>query len=387
MIIDSKGFELDTLEDILESVTDKLRAKYGDDFYIKPEGVIDNIFESSGFQELSLQEQIAFLCKQFDPETAEGKWQDALYERMGVYRIEAEKTVIERTIQGTAGIQIDAETITIRNKQTLEEFFNKDVVTIGEDGSIVADFESVLYGAIEFPKETEIEILSAPLGVNNVIAGDNPRIDLGRERETDEEFRIRFRKEKSKNAKATRNANYANLLPYVDDESYIDIKDKKTDVTMDAGTIRIIANHNTTDTIFATAIFETVADGIDTLGTKTVVVKDNANQDVSISWINATFIEISIKASIKKKDGVFWESLKISINEAISHYLLNNIYGLGQTVYAIDFIPAISSVEGVETITSIQVGINDSSSYADSVIIENTALAAFNTEWNVFNEA
>lgn len=386
MIINKDGYTLDTLDDILNAFENFLRGKYGDDFYIKAEGVVDNIVSSTAFQELNQQEQIAFLLKQFDPETAEGVWQDALYERLLCYRIKAEKTVAERTINGSAGLIVKAGEVTIRNKKTLDEFVNKDDVTIGENGSIVADFECVLFGPVEFPENAEIEVISMPIGVTSITTPEEPKVDLGRNWEEDEEYRVRFRKEKSKNAKATRNANLINLGKYVDDMSYLDIRDKKNDETMEAGTIKIIVNHNTTDTIFANAIFDTVADGIDTIGTTTQTVKDSSNQDVEVNWINASFTEVAIKANVKKKTGFLFISVSNAIKAAIIEYINNRIYGLGQTVYANEFIIPAYQVEGVENITDVQVSVNSSSSWAESLKIDSTALAMFNTDWITLNE-
>lgn len=387
MKIDAQGYTLDKLDDILSAFETFLRGKYGDDFYIEAKSVISNIFTSVAFQEMNLQEQIAFLIKQFDPEQAEGDFQDALYERLLVYRIKAEKTVVERTILGTAGLSVDAGSITIRNKSTLDEFVNKDTVIIGEDGKVVADFECVLFGPIELPENAEIEVLSMPIGVNGIETGENPRIDLGRNRETDEEYRVKFRKEKSKNAKATRNANYSNLGKYVDDPSYLNILDKKTDNTMNPGEVKIVANHNTTDTIFANAIFETVADGIDTVGISSMIVKDSAGEDVIINWINASFSQIAISAELKIKSGFLFTSVANAVKTAILEYIQNDrIYGLGQTVYANEFIIPSYKVDGVENITNLKVGIYGSGTMADSQEIVSTSLAMFNADWITLNE-
>lgn len=386
MNIDSQGYTLDTLDDILSAFETFLRDKYGDDFYIQAKSVISNIFTTVAFQEMSLQEQIAFLIKQFDPEQAEDEFQDALYERLLVYRIKAEKTVVERTIVGAAGLSVAAGAVTIRNKATLDEFANKDTVTISEDGSVVADFECVLFGAIDLPENAEIEVLSMPIGVTGVETGEDPKIDMGRERETNEEYRVRFRKEKSKNAKATRNANYTNLGQYVDDMSYLNIVDKKTDLTMNAGEVKIIVNHNTTDTIFANAIFNTVADGIDTIGTTSVTVKDDANEDVEINWINASFTQIAIEGDLKVKSGFFYQSVANAVKDSILEYVQKRIYGLGQTVYANEFIIPAYEVEGVENLTNLQVGIYGSGSMSDSQTVVDTSLAMFNTDWITLNE-
>ena len=386
MNIDGKGYTLDTLDDLLNAFENLLRGKYGDDFYIKAEGVVDNIFTSVSFQMMSLEDKIAFLIKQFDPETAEGEFQDALYERLLCYRIKAEKTVVERTIVGTAGLLVNAGEITIRNKATLDEFINKDAVTIGDNGQVVADFECVLFGAIDLPQNAEIEIVSLPLGVTDVILGENPKIDIGRERETDEEYKVRFRNQKNINSKATRKANFANLVKYVDDASYLDISDKKNDNSMNVGEVRIVANHNTTDTIFGTAIFETVADGVDTIGTTSLTVKDDSNQDVTINWINASFVEIAIKADVKKKSGYLFTSVANAVKEAILNYVQNRIYGLGQTVYSNEFIIPIFQTEGVENVTNIKVSVNGSSNWVEELSINGTSLAMFSADWITINE-
>ena len=387
MKIDAQGYTLDKLEDILSAFETYLREKYGDDFYIEAKSVVSNIFATVAFQELNLQEQIAFLIKQFDPEQAEGDFQDALYERLLVYRIKAEKTVAERTVIGVAGLAVSAGEIIIRNKTTLDEFINKDNIIIGADGKIVADFECVLFGDIDLPQNAEIEIVKMPLGVNGVELGENPRVDLGRKRETDEEYRVRFRKEKSKNAKATRNANYANLGKYVDDNSYLNIVDKKTDGDMEAGTVKIIVNHNTTDNIFANAILETIADGIETIGTTTVIVKDNAGEDVIIKFINALFTEVAITGDLKIKSGYLFVTVLNNVKKAILEYIQKNrVYGLGQTVYANEFVIPIYEVEGVENITNLKVGVYGSESMADNLQITETSLAMFNEDWITLNE-
>ena len=387
MKIDAQGYTLDKLDDILSAFETFLRGKYGDDFYIEAKSVIANIFTTVAFQEMNLQEQIAYLIKQFDPEQAEGDFQDALYERLLVYREKGSKTVAERTILGTAGLSVDAGSMTIRNKATLDEFVNKDTVIIGQDGKVIADFECVLFGPIELPENAEIEVLSMPIGVSGIETGENPKVDLGRNRETDEEYKIKYRKEKSKNAKATRNANYSNLGKYVDDLSYLNIVDKKTDNSMNAGEVKIVANHNTTDTIFANAIFETIADGIDTVGTSTITVKDNAGEDVIINWINASFTQISINADLKIKTGFLFTSVANAVKAAILEYIQNNrVYGLGETVYANEFIIPVYKVDGVENITNLQVGIYGSMTMGDSQEIIDTSLAMFNADWITLNE-
>ena len=89
MNIDNNGLEIDSTVQILNKLEESLKSKFGNGFFIKPEGIIDNIALSCGVLNILIQEQIARLAAEFDPESAKGTWQDALYERIGVSRLEA----------------------------------------------------------------------------------------------------------------------------------------------------------------------------------------------------------------------------------------------------------------------------------------------------------
>ena len=156
---------------------------------------------------------------------------------------------------------------------------------------------------------------------------------------------------------------------------------------MTPGQIKIVVNHNTTDNIFANAIFETVADGIDTVGTTTLTVKDNAGEDVVVNWINASFTQIEINADLKIKEGFLFTTVANNVRSAILNYIENDrIYGLGQTVYANEFIIPAYKVEGVENLTNLQVGIYGSLTMGDSQEIGTTSLAMFSEDWVTLNE-
>ena len=67
-------------------------------------------------------------------------------------------------------------------------------------------------------------------------------------------------------------------------------------------------------------------------------------------------------------------------------YVQKRIYGLGQTVYANEFIIPAYEVEGVENLTNLQVGIYGSGNMGDSQNVIDTSLAMFNTDWITLNE-
>ena len=380
MKIDEKGTELSTLNDILNAYELQLQSKYGSDFYIKPEGVIDNIASSAGFMEMSLQEQIAFLTKQFDPETAEDCWQDALYERIGVYRIEAEATIFTKKILGTPGYTAEVESVTIRQESSGDEFVNSGAFTVEEDGSAAVNFKCVVTGKTKVSEGDSFSIVEAPNEITEISAEPAYDIAAGRDRETDSEYRVRFKSAKAQNAKATRNANEANLLRYVDNIAFLKIIDKKNDNSFEAGTLQIIAKHNTTDEIFAQAVFETVADGIDLLGDTSKIVKDDSGEDVLITFKRASEPEIYITGTLKIRNGYYPNTVIAAAKQNILKYIENRIFGLEAIIYATEFIIPMLQTDGVEAVLEVEIKNGEDGSFTDSIQLERDEAPAFSPE-------
>ena len=386
MKIDESGYSLSTAGDILSAYEEQLQQKFGSDFYIKPEGVIDNIVNSSGVMEILLQNQIASLARQFDPESSQKSWQDALYERIGVSRLDEQATVFKKKILGTAGYAGAAGAVTIRSKSTNDEFVNTSDFTIEDDGTAEIEFECVVAGAVSVNASDSFVIVEGPNEVTGISSDDAVQIAIGRERESDSDFRLRFRNSKAQNARATRNANEANLLKYVDNIAFLKIIDKKTDNSFDAGTIKIIAKHNTTDENFAKAVFDSVADGIDLLGDTSVIVKDNSGQDVTINWKNADEINLDIKATVKVRNGYYPNTVFANVKQNILAYIEKRVFGLQSIVYATEFIIPVLEVDGVEAVLEILVKKSSDQEFSDNISLSREEVPAFASERIILNE-
>ena len=102
MEINNQGLSLSDLNDLLDSKEDQLKQIFGADFYIRPEGVIDNIVTSVSFLEMLFENECAHLVKQFDPETADSEFLDNLYERIGLKRTGETYTSFYKEILGLA---------------------------------------------------------------------------------------------------------------------------------------------------------------------------------------------------------------------------------------------------------------------------------------------
>ena len=387
MQIDDQGFEMTDLDELLSDYQNELKTRYGNDFTIKPEGVIDNIAVSNCHLNMKLEEQIAFLLKQFDPETAEGEWQDALYERIGIYRLQPQKTTFNCKIQGTPSLVCQAGTITIRSKTDNNEFENAAEFTITEDGSAIVAFQCVAEGPVEVKNSDEFELISAPSGITAVTCGEDIHLILGQDEESDAEFRARFHNSKNYTVKATRNANLSNLSKYVDNIAFLKIIDKKSDNSFEPGDIKIIAHHNTTDEVFAKAIFDTVADGVKYLGDTAVTVYDSYEQPVVIRFQNASEIEVDIMAEVKVRNGYYANTVFNKARENILTYIKERVFGLASTVYATEFIIPILETEGIEAVRNIKVKRNGlDAEYQDNITLTREQIPIFAAGRIILNE-
>ena len=380
MQIDEKGYILSSSEDIVKSIETELQKKFGSDYYIKPEGVMDNIACTVSSMVICLQDEIAKLAKEFDPETAENYWQDALYERIGIKRLEEEPTRFKKKIRGAAGYSGVAGSITLRSASSNDEFTNLSSYTIAADGCVELEFECVITGPVSVTESEKFKIVNAPVevtGISNCVAKD---IVIGRDAESDNDFRNRFHSARTQNARATRDANLTNLGKYVSNPAYLKIYDKKTDATLPSCTLLIIAKHNTTDEIFAKAIFDTVVDGIDFAGDTTVVLKDSEGQDVPISWKNADEIPMDITGTIKIRSGYYPNTVMSNVKQGILEYIEKRVYGLESVIYATEFIVPMLETDGVEAVTSVEVKKTTDASYSDSVTLTREQVPVFALE-------
>lgn len=386
MEIDKNGYILPDLITIIKLYEAELQKKYGSDYHIKPDEIIENIVIACGLTEINLQDNIEYICEQYNPEGCSGDFQDALYERLGVKRLEAEPTILTKKITGTAGYTAQANTITIRNLQNSCEFINSNSFTIDDSGNADVNFEANTKGAISVNPDDEFQIVDAPNEITGI--SDEPASDiaLGRYRETDDEFRQRFKSSKAMNSKATRNANDANLTKYVDNIAFLKIIDKKSDNTFAPGTLEIIAKHNTTDEIFAQAVFDTVADGVNYIGNTSKIAKDEFGEDVIIKFEKAVEPEIYINGSIKVKDGYYANNVITNAKQNILDYIQKRVFGLQSIIYATEFIVPILETDGVEAVLDISVKKGEDGSFVESISLAKNEAPDFAPERITLNE-
>ena len=355
MEINENGINLVTENSIRYDIENALRTLYGEDFYIKNNGIIDSFVKVISDMELDFQDNIEEIIKNFNPETASGVFQDALYERIGVKRLEPKKTIFSTVVISDADTFIKAGEIRIQGDSKTKEFVNMADFVTNSNGQTLVDFIAVNYGDICVSNSDEFKLISAPVSVTGVDNNEIQNIKIGTNRETDEAFRTRFRKSKAINSNATGYADIANLNKYVDNENLLIIIDKKSDITYSPMEVKVIAKHNTTDSIFAQAVFDTLGSGIKMLGNTQINLTDLTGKNVSVKFQKASDINIKIYINLELASGVNFSEINGLIEDNILSYISKKSFGLGSVIYANEFVIPVLETDGIIAINSIKI--------------------------------
>ena len=355
MKINDNEIVITTKQEILDELKTSLEDLYGASFYIKSGGVIDGFVNTVSDMEFDLQDNFLEIIKNYNPEDAVGIWQDALYERIGVKRLGPKKTVFTIGVLTEGKTSIKSGEIRIQGNNREKEFANMSDFTANSNGYTYVDFVAVEYGDVDVDSNDNFSVISAPISVLDVDNTSIRDIQIGKDRESDDDFRIRFRQSKAINASATRYANVSNLSKFVDSDNHLNIIDKKSDNTSSPMEVKIVANPTVTDNIFAEAVFATVGAGIKMLGDTEIIIKDLSGRNVKVKFQKAkdinieSFIELNLAVGFNAED--VYEKLK----ENIISYAAQKDFGLGSIVYANEFVIPSLQTDGVNMVNNIKI--------------------------------
>ena len=375
MEISSKGIVPSTLEDYLKKWTSYLKTKYGNDFYIKKEGVIDNLAVGDSAVALDMEAIILFIAKQLNPRTAEDNWQDNLYKLIGLQREQSSFTVVQRTVQGDANTVAAAGSILFKNKETEDQFKLIDDCQIGEDGTGIGSFRAEEYGSIDLPEEAICEIITAPTNVREVYYTLGNNIDIGKEYQSNADFREEWEAEQSMATANTEGGLKKALLPYCDKKPQnIKIRMNRNSLKYDDVSLHsanIVVNSAYDDETIAQVIFDKGLDGLGLEGDIHVVCTDEDGDEEDIYFSRAENVTIYYQVVVALEDNVYLSQIDDSVISAIKD---NAKFSMGDSVVANESIEYIRQVSGIKYVKSIKVS-TDKSRWFDIIELSKIQLA------------
>ena len=360
MEITSKGITAYTLTDYLAKWTEYLKSKYGNDFFIKPEGVIDNLAVGVSASCLDFESILLFIAKNMNPYTAEGEFQDFLYSQIGLERRQATFTVIQRTVQGEAGTTYEKGSITIKNNLTEDQFVLDDDLQIGSNGVGVGSFIAIESGAIDIEDEALISVVSSPATVSGVYFTTGNEKSVGVDYEDDAEFRNSWIQNQSTISSATDGGIKAALLPYCDNNvNNIKIRMNRNRVIYNdvpLHSTNIVVNSAYDDETIAKVILEKITDGVGVVGDIEQTVIDSEGNEEVIAFSRATIVPTYFKIKVVLDDKITLSQVKQTIINKIKTLK----FAMGEDVIANKSISLIDSIDGVAYVDTIQVSDNNS---------------------------
>lgn len=375
MEINSKGIIPSTLEDYLKKWTTYLKTKYGNDYYIKKEGVVDNLAVGHSAVSLESESNTLYLSKQLNPRTAEGEWQDRLYKFIALEREQSSFTVVQRTVQGDPNTVAAAGSILFKNKKTEDQFKLIDDCQLGEDGTGIGSFQAEEMGAIDLPEESICEIITAPTNVKSIYYTLGNNIDIGKEYQSDAEFREEWEAEQSMAKAKTEGGLKKALLPYCDKKPQnIKIRmnrnsQKYEDVSLHSA--NVVVNSAYDDETIAKVIFDKGLDGLGLEGDIHVVCTDEDGDEEDIYFSRAKNVTIYYKVAVVLEDNVYLSQVKTSVQNAIKE---SNKFYMGDSIVANESIEYIRQVSGIKYVKSIKVS-TDKSEWFDVIELSKIELA------------
>lgn len=317
--------------------------------------------------------ELAYLANQFNPQTASGRWQDALAKIYFLSRKPAINSTAVCTLTGITGTTVTAGALIRSSYDSTLWILNKDVV-IGESGTATAVFTCQTEGAIQAGAGTLSQIVTTTPGWDTVT--NTQAAEVGQLAESQAAFESRRYQSVALNGRSTTTAVYARVADLKNVIATY-VTDNKTNVnqTVDGYTLKphsiyvaVIGGDNSD---IAKAIYNSVSAGCDYNGNTTVNVTDeNTNAVESVTFMRPSQLPLYVKVTIQD-DGNLPDGYESIIKEAV----YNNFYGLDtQTtingdailrvvmntdIYASRFMPSILNA-GISQLLRVELSQNNS---------------------------
>ena len=315
--------------------------------------------------------QLLFLANMFNPETAEGIYQDALAKIYFLTRQPARSTVVPCTCTGLPGTVIPgigSDAPALAKDADGNVLICQTGGTIPQSGSIVLEFACQVPGSIEIRRGTVTSIVRTIPGWDTVF-NESDGI-TGQNVESRASFESRRYASVAKNARSVSAAVYANVGD-LDGVLDVCVRENKTSaplevqgVTLKPHSIYVAVVGSATDSDIAEAIYARCSAGCDYNGNTSVTVTDPVTGAVeTVLFERPESLPVGIQVTIRKN-----ASMPSNVEELIKTAVVAEFYGetadacgntgqrvhIGDTVYASRFYSAVLGT-GVTDLVSIKI--------------------------------
>jgi hypothetical protein len=385
---DSKtGFDVTEITDLREQIATEWQNAFKEKdrplLNTNPETPQGQIIDSQVATVNQKDSEVLYLAQQFDPRTAEGRFQDALAEIYFIKRKSAINSYAICTLNGRAGTQISAGALIQSEIDGTQWSLDQDV-TIPAGETITAQFTCLTEGAISASAGTLTKIVTTVTGWDAVT---NATATVGSLEESQSAFEQRRRESVALNARSTVNAVYANVAQCdgviavyaVDNKKNIAETIDNYSLTPHSIFVSVIGGENAD---IAKAIYDNLSAGCDYNGNTSVDITNEYSGAVeTVKFYRPAQFNIYVKVQIQNN-----ASLPDDYENIIKQAVYNNFYGLddlkinnepllrlkmNDDLYSSRFTPSILNA-GIANVLTVQLSL-DGSTWVNNVHIPITA--------------
>lgn len=378
------GFEVTETSDLRDQIATEWQNAFKENgkplLNTDPETPQGQIIDSQVASVAQKDAEVLYLAQQFDPRTAEGRFQDALLKIYFLTRKPAIKSSAVCTLTGRAGTQITAGAIIQSTVDDTQWALNEDV-TITGNGTVQASFTCLTDGEVSAAQDTLTQIVTTVAGWDSVT---NAIATVGQSEESQAACEARRYNSVALNSRGTTGSVYARVAN-VKNVIACYVTDNKTNVnkTVDGVTLKphslFCAVLGGTNTDIADAIYHSLSAGCDYNGNTSVSVTDEYTGAVeTVTFTRPSTLRLYAKITIQN-DG----NLPNDYVNVIKNAVYNNFYGndtetkinnesllrvvMNTDLYASRFTPSILNA-GIPQVLRVELS-TDNSTWTDFVHI------------------
>ena len=356
--VDSTGFTIKTLQEVLADLDASLRTELGENLRLDADSVLGQIRGAIGTEISLVWEALGEVAAALDPDQAVGVYLDALAALSGITpRQQATRSTGTITVNGTSGTVIPAGS-RVRDAASTVTVETTASATIA--GATSVPVQALTTGPIEAAAASLTVIVTPVAGWSS--STNAAALTPGQNIESDLQLRARREASLQASGTGTDGGIRAALLEIV--EQAVVLSNRTTSTAADgtpAHAVRAILypdpNSATVEAAIATAYFGQLPAGIQAWGTSvTATVTDSQGVDHTIEWDYATEVDVYIDVTVTLAPGS--DVVAADIQAAIVAYV--NALEVGDDVRVLRVYQAIQAVsDEVLSASSLAIDIVD----------------------------
>lgn len=367
MGLTDKGYVRLTYDDILNSKIQRAKELYGEDIDTSDQTALGKFIRLNAYDQAQLEETLEQVYFARFPNTASGQSLDRLLVYGGISRNPAKAAVYIVEVTGEAGYLI--ETGFLVGTDTELMFATEQEYTIGDNGKAAIEVICSEIGSIGNVN---------PGAINRIINPDASISDAkgvsclvyGADEESDADLRNRLKSAIAGAGSCNENAITASLLRIPTVIFATTIANNTDEVDSDGRPPHsfecyVLGGDDYEDEI-ASTIFEKRPVGIQTVGDKSVTIRDISGNERVVKYTPAPNVNITVKVRIKTT-ATYPEDGGSKIYASVADYI--NGLGIGNSLVVSTLYGYIYRVAGVQEVLSLTVATDGQTFSADNVSV------------------